>query len=401
VDLSFGTLTFAATLASLLAGLAVTLLAVDNPDEKSLFWFAAAGYAGFVGLLIFWLVPSPRPLAPRLAANVLFIADLTAIFVGMLLFAEHRFRHLRLLGIILAATVLSYLLIWVSGDHFLVRIWWFAGLALSLCLATAFTMAGSRWKSAGLERWGGARRVLATGVAAYGGFQVVRAVIVTGQGAGAFEDWVQPTALHSASMLAALLLAAIFPWGIASMHGQKIATALHHLANHDPLTALPNRTAFVARFNAPTRKRATETEADVVAILDLDGFKAINDTHGHSAGDALLEAVAGRFQAALRPEDTVARLGGDEFVVLLRGTDAQSAQTVIRRMTNDLASIELPEPTAALACSAGLAARPTDGTSFDALYNAADERLYQAKRHGKGCAVLPDGTVFSTAPKSH
>lgn len=398
MDLNYETLTFAATLASLLSGLALTLLALDNPDERSLVWFAAAGYAAFLGLVIFWVVPQPRPLPLRLTANVFSITSLTMILAGMRLFAGHRFRPLRLLVRILPVAAVSYLLIGFSGDGFIARIWWYAALTLALCAAIALVMSGSRWKSAGLERWGGARRVLAITFMGYAGYQLIRAMIVTAQGAGALEHWIEPSTLHSGAIIAGLLLLAIFPWGIAAMHGQKVATALHHLANHDDLTHLPNRAAFLTSFNARSGPAPAGPKVDVVGIIDLDGFKTINDTHGHNVGDALLEAVADHFQRALRPEDTVARLGGDEFVVLLRGTDEKNAEIAIRRMTKELASIKLPEVTTPVGCSAGLAARPADGISFDTLYRVADERLYQAKQKGKGCGVRHDGVVFSTAP---
>ena len=92
-------------------------------------------------------------------------------------------------------------------------------------------------------------------------------------------------------------------------------------AVHDPLTGLANRTLFEERLRAVLSRDARTGDATGVLFLDLDGFKSVNDEHGHQVGDAVLRVVAARLIAAVRPADTVARLGGDEFVVLVEGCD--------------------------------------------------------------------------------
>ena len=154
----------------------------------------------------------------------------------------------------------------------------------------------------------------------------------------------------------------------------------------DPLTGVLNRRGFEAAsraaFSALERKQRPVT----VLIIDLDLFKAYNDTYGHRAGDELLCWVASRLSAAIRPSDTVARLGGDEFAVLLPDTDTDSAEPVIERIR---ASIESRAPH----CM-GSACAPERGSSFDALYRVADRILYECKTErgfaGGNDLPLPD-----------
>jgi GGDEF domain-containing protein len=97
---------------------------------------------------------------------------------------------------------------------------------------------------------------------------------------------------------------------------------LKHLAFHDPLTQLPNRTLFLDRVEHALARQGRHRERLAVMLIDLDDFKMVNDTRGHAAGDALLVAVSERLQGTVRPEDTCARLGGDEFAVLVEGWSA-------------------------------------------------------------------------------
>lgn len=158
------------------------------------------------------------------------------------------------------------------------------------------------------------------------------------------------------------------------------------LSMHDPLTELPNRLMLRERLVALCRG-LPDGHGFAVLCLDLDGFKAVNDRHGHAAGDWLLKSVARRLSDAVRVEDLVCRVGGDEFVVLLPGAGepvvAEIAQRMLRAVAqpHDLGGmVSLPART-----SVGVAFAPQDGSEPDALLLAADEGLYAAKRDGKGC----------------
>ena len=159
---------------------------------------------------------------------------------------------------------------------------------------------------------------------------------------------------------------------------------LNHLANHDPLTGLPNRNLLHDRLAHAIARRREGMAA--VLFLDLDRFKLINDSYGHDVGDELLKAVAARLSACLRGEDTVARLGGDEFVVLLEdlpGIDAAAsiAGKIAARLAEPLSvgGRELP-----LAASIGIALYPRDGRVPQDLLKNADTAMYRAKEAGRG-----------------
>ena len=140
----------------------------------------------------------------------------------------------------------------------------------------------------------------------------------------------------------------------------------------DPLTGALNRRGFQQAAAALLAGVNRLHHPAALVLLDLDYFKGFNDTHGHAAGDELLEWTVARIRTSLRPTDSVARLGGDEFAVLLAGADRPAAQAAARRITEDLAS--------RVAISLGIGSAPADGDDVDALYRRADAELYEAKR---------------------
>jgi diguanylate cyclase (GGDEF)-like protein len=167
---------------------------------------------------------------------------------------------------------------------------------------------------------------------------------------------------------------------------QRSQGQLEELAYHDGLTALPNRRSFRDALQRLTEPPQRPGSGFFLLLIDLDHFKQINDTHGHATGDAVLVAVAGCLQAALREGDRVARLGGDEFAVLLPGTtDPAGAERVARRIFDGLAAMLTKHPALppTPGISIGAAAFPADATDPDALYHAADLALYRAKNAGR------------------
>src|SRR4051794_6843737 len=140
---------------------------------------------------------------------------------------------------------------------------------------------------------------------------------------------------------------------------------LERISRSDPLTGCLNRLGFAERFEG-------EAAGTGLVLFDLVGFKAVNDTFGHPAGDELLVWVAHTLQALVRADDAVARLGGDEFALILPGMDHAGAEAVAARTRAALAK--------RVQVTSGVAAAPADGFSADALVRAADERLYAARR---------------------
>ena len=163
---------------------------------------------------------------------------------------------------------------------------------------------------------------------------------------------------------------------------------LEHMAYHDSLTDLPNRVLLHDRLQQAILTAQRDRESLSLLVLDLDGFKAINDSLGHHAGDGALQEVAARLQARLRDVDTVARLGGDEFALLLPRTDANGAILAARKLLLDLGRPLVVEGHQAfIGASVGIACFPDHGANPDALLQRADIAMYVAKSGGLGCAV--------------
>ena len=162
--------------------------------------------------------------------------------------------------------------------------------------------------------------------------------------------------------------------------------AIRHQAMHDPLTGLSNRILFNDRLEQALARRTRSGGCVGVMIVDLDGFKNVNDSLGHLVGDALLVSVADRFRSRLRGTDTIARLGGDEFAILVETLDtADQAGTVAQRVLDALVEpLQLPGQEVAIGASVGIALTD-DNTRADRLLSDADAAMYQAKREGKGC----------------
>jgi diguanylate cyclase (GGDEF)-like protein len=153
-------------------------------------------------------------------------------------------------------------------------------------------------------------------------------------------------------------------------------------ARHDPLTGLPNRLLFDELAGNRLSEARRHGTGLALLIVDLDEFKAVNDTHGHDVGDAVLVDAASRISGLLRGSDVVARLGGDEFVVLLGDAQLSDAEHVGGKLVADL-SAPYPGVGPAVSCSVGIAMHPQDGHTVAELCLHADQALYQAKRAGK------------------
>ncbi len=188
-------------------------------------------------------------------------------------------------------------------------------------------------------------------------------------------------ALWQARRIAAMIVRGGLPPGCPTTRQLQ---ALQHQANHDDLTGLANR----RRFEAELRQRSEGCDRAGAGItllyIDIDGFKGVNDEHGHAVGDQLLRLFAARLKAGLRNTEVVARLGGDEFAVILWQASAQEAVHIADGLIGRLSRpYRLGERTLRISASIGLAASPEAGTSGPALLAAADAAMYQAKQAGK------------------
>jgi diguanylate cyclase (GGDEF)-like protein len=160
---------------------------------------------------------------------------------------------------------------------------------------------------------------------------------------------------------------------------------MRRMAHEDALTGLPNRVLLGDRLRQAIRTAGRDGHKVAVIYFDLDKFKPVNDTHGHAAGDRLLQLVARRLRAGLRESDTLARIGGDEFVVLLPRCAGIQDATVVA--DNILAQLNQPFEdeglTHRISGSLGIALYPDDGLDAEALLRSADAAMYDAKSHGR------------------
>ena len=181
------------------------------------------------------------------------------------------------------------------------------------------------------------------------------------------------------------------------IRAQKLEQArMQHTAMHDGLTGLANRALFLDRVRLTmARLRRRPDRGFAVMFLDLDGFKKVNDTLGHAAGDDLLCIVAQRLTRSLRPQDTVARFGGDEFALLLDETNRpDEAMQVAERLQAEIGrTIETAGEHARVGASMGIAMATTGYAEAEGLLRHADSAMYAAKRAGKGRCVLFAGTA--------
>jgi diguanylate cyclase (GGDEF)-like protein/PAS domain S-box-containing protein len=154
-----------------------------------------------------------------------------------------------------------------------------------------------------------------------------------------------------------------------------------HRSLHDPLTGLANRVLLFDRIEHALARADRTASPTCLFLLDLDGFKEVNDTHGHAAGDELLQQFAARLSTVLRPGDTAARLGGDEFVVLCEDTSETQAEVIADRLRTAAAwPFDLPDGRVTISASVGVASSAEPSDEPAELVRRADVSMYAVKR---------------------
>ncbi len=172
---------------------------------------------------------------------------------------------------------------------------------------------------------------------------------------------------------------------VSAIERKESEARLHHLARHDPLTDLPNRTLVQDRFEMAVKQLRRQNGHVGLLYLDLNDFKRVNDTYGHHIGDLLLREVAARLVSCVREADTVGRLGGDEFIVILSGIRGHDCCDLVASKIR----VALAAPfvvggnTLRISASIGSSKFPDDGDEWEQLFRRADEVMYAAKRRGE------------------
>lgn len=200
------------------------------------------------------------------------------------------------------------------------------------------------------------------------------------------EETATPVYLHDGSLAGCVLVLR----NVTEKY--ELLKAVHWQAGHDLLTGLPNRALLADRFNCALLSVQRQGNLLGVCKMDIDGFKAINDRHGHAIGDQLLVAVTKRMNGVIRGEDTLARLGGDEFILLIGNLNhVDELKIFLQRI---LVAISTPyvidHHTIQISTSIGMSIYPHDNADADTLLRHADQALYQAKQSGRNCWRLFD-----------
>jgi diguanylate cyclase (GGDEF)-like protein len=208
-----------------------------------------------------------------------------------------------------------------------------------------------------------------------------------------------PDAIANAFVPRYLALAASYlaaTWVMVGLKKRLVAAEARQrdIANRDPLTGVGNRRVFDAilhrELEARTRPRGRRDADDsplALLVLDLDDFKGINDKHGHQVGDAVLCEAAARAQGMLRSTDSLARIGGDEFAVIAPGAHGEGAQRMAEAIRTAVGLRESDARGPIPSASVGWAVFPDDGSDFETLMRAADERMLKLKGNGKQLAL--------------
>ncbi len=190
---------------------------------------------------------------------------------------------------------------------------------------------------------------------------------------------------------------------VVTMHDitgrRKAEAALSRQALHDPLTDLANRALLRDRLEHAIARRSRRPEPLALLLMDLDGFKVVNDSLGHQAGDEVLVSIAGRLRGCLRPDDTIARLGGDEFAVVLENTSEAQATRIAEQI---LATVRQPVSTLGRSISSDASIGVMIGTESDtpeSLLRNADLAMYAAKDSGKGNVRVFKAAMYETVLK--
>lgn len=207
---------------------------------------------------------------------------------------------------------------------------------------------------------------------------------------GATPDGIRGYGTFSTADQGARIILLLVAGGLATTIVYRTRELLY-LSTIDPLTGLFNRGYLEERLAGEVgRSRRTATPLSV-AMVDLDRFKQVNDTHGHAAGDEALRAVAGHLRARLRRSDVLARFGGEEFLILLPGASAPDVAFLLERLRLEVERLSIPSARDrahfTITFSAGVASFPGDGGSGEDLIRIADQRLYMAKAAGRNRVI--------------
>lgn len=352
------------------------IVAIRLPGETYLRHWIGAIFASMIGSTIMARVPVTRWLTPAeaFAIYTFYLASLALSWSGLRVFNGRTVRvsTVALMTAAPGAFYVAALLVGVPAREALASVFVF-------CLAYAGIAAlEAVRRSRGIRLW--SRYIIATTFIFYAAVFILTFGVLVGtdmpMNSAESAQW---------SMILDQATGILVYFGYLAMAGERAVLTVHRLAETDPLTELTNRRGLKATLERPGRILEAGVPAGVL-IADIDHFKAINDTHGHEAGDMVLVAFSGRLRAALRDQDIVVRWGGEEFLAVLPGIDTDRLTTVAEHLR---ASIErfpfsLPNGTSIpVTVSVGISDMTGGRQEFELAAQRADAALYLAKTGGR------------------
>ncbi|WP_437770425.1 GGDEF domain-containing protein [Arthrobacter sp. KNU40] len=261
---------------------------------------------------------------------------------------------------------------------------WSGGLVYLVMMGTGMALAA---RELSLLKPGGsqAHRPLQFAAAVLVAYFVCRGIVYVLEGpeGEVFRTYLGPAV--TCVFLIMLLITVSF--GMTELSNDQLVNTLRARATRDGLTGLLNRGAFMELADQECRRLHAAGSGSTVILADLDHFKAVNDTHGHAAGDAAIQAFAAACLASVRRTDLVGRYGGEEFVFLLGGADQDRARAITSEISRNLASSNPPEGMAFPTVSYGISSSTNAGAGLTQMIAAADTALYKAKALGRNRAV--------------
>jgi len=233
-----------------------------------------------------------------------------------------------------------------------------------------------------------AARVVVLPFALLGAVYTVRVAVGLWQPELAARPLDQSTHFNAGVVVMFMVAGLLLNMALAYLVANRLVRRLQRLAIHDPLTGLLNRRGLAPRLTRAAARRRRFDEAYALLVVDVDHFKAVNDQHGHAAGDAVLVQLGGLLSGMARDVDAVARIGGEEFCLLLSQADEQGARLAADRLCQAVRAAAWPQTQAALTVSVGVAVAGAPDEAAQDVLARADAALLHAKAAGRDCVVL-------------
>ncbi|MEY4564985.1 MAG: hypothetical protein RLZZ618_4262 [Pseudomonadota bacterium] len=340
-----------------------------------------AGYAAATGLSLLVFVTSSRPdgEAVRAVGNVLAALGVLLLYRGVRRFAGHNpgwSNYLAALGVVTAVAWLG-----MRHEYVALRVGVVAGLLCVLCWLTAWEIRLYARDQLRL-RWGA---LLALPLFLGSLVFAARCLNAAWAPAQMVAEITANRSLNTGSALMFLVTGLVFHLALAALVASRLMAELSRLSRHDGLTELLNRRAMEEQLEQEARRAARTGNAFAILMLDVDHFKAINDTHGHAAGDSALRYLAALLRSQMRDVDFVGRVGGEEFLALLPESSVAQGMTAAQRIRDALLQHphEWQGKPLPFTVSTGIAAWQGHPDRIDLLMRRADAALYRAKSLGR------------------